>query len=95
MDLGCWAREERIDRTRANPMKMPPAVQVARVSTVVAWRPCQDTLCGGHTATHGGEAATLPRLEEDDDGQEDSVEHEKGQQKTVHHLIPVGVWQSI
>ena len=28
-----------MERTRAKPMKVPPAIQVARVRTVVAWRP--------------------------------------------------------
>jgi len=55
----------------------------------------QDALGGGGSTTHGGEPAPLPRLEKDDDSQEQSVEHQKSQQKRVHHLSPFGVWHSM
>ena len=39
IEEGCRAREDMIDKTRARTMKMVPEVQVARVSTMLAWRP--------------------------------------------------------
>ena len=46
--------------------------------------PAEDTLGRRYAATHGREPPTLPRLEEDDESQEDPDQNEQSQQETVH-----------
>ena len=72
-----------MERTNASAMNTPPAVQVARVRTVVACLPPRTSDAAARTA-HRGQTPALTSLEQDDDGQEHAHQNHQREKDSVH-----------